>query len=176
MAAKSSEAARSTGSRRRRNRVDIAWPASRRLIVVDIENVVGGTCDTEARAEWAYRRLLDTIDFREEDQVVVGVDVGALAFVAWVWARARSVPGYGADGADIALLEVLREDVARRFNAIVVASGDGIFADLVTELTGHGVHVTVAAHECALSAKLRLAASEVVLLSRLEGVPSQRSA
>ena len=108
--------------------------------------------------------------------MVVGVDVGALAFVAWVWARARSVPGYGKDGADLALLEVLQEDVARRFDAVVVASGDGVFADLVMELTGRGVHVTVVAHECALSAQLRLAASEVVLLSRLEGVPSQRSA
>ena len=80
----------------------------------------------------------------------------------------RAAEGYGADGADRALLEVLTYDVHRRFERVVIASGDGIFAESVALLTQRGTHTTVVAHERGLSARLRMAASEVVLLSRLD--------
>ena len=51
------------------------------------------------------------------------------------------------------------------YDRVVLASGDGIFADAVAGLVAHGVHVTVAAHETALSPLLAEVASEVLLLS-----------
>ena len=162
--------------RQRGNATDVVWPTNRRLVLVDIENVVGGPCTTEACAEWAHRRVLDTVGLGRQDQVVVAVDGTFLSCVAWVWSMARTLAGYGENGADLALIEVLREDVASRFRSVVLASGDGIFTDLVAELTEHGVHVTVVAHESGLSARLREAASEVVLLSGSGGLPTQRSA
>lgn len=160
---------------------EVAWTLGRRLILVDVENVVGGECSTEARARWAQRRLTDEIGTLSVDFVVVAVDAAGLANVGWEWPSARRLMGYGKDGADRALLEVLAEDVDRRFRQVVLASGDGIFTEPAVELTARGVEVTVVAHECALSSRLRLVASRVVLLSRLDdtgpgGVPAQRTA
>ena len=169
-------------SRRRSARPrDVAWTQGRRLVLVDIENVVGGECSTEARARWAQRRLADEIGDLSVDLVVVATDASGLINVGWEWATARRLIGYGKDGADRALLEVLGENVDRRFAQVVLASGDGIFTEPTVELTTRGVEVTVVAHECALSSRLRLAASRVVLLSRLDdsgpgGVPAQRTA
>lgn len=149
-------------------------------MVVDIENVVGGPCTTEAMTRWARTLLHDALSLRSGDQVVVGMDGATMQAVAWEWERVRLVPGrHVKDGADLALLEVLDEDLARRFDEVVLVSGDGIFAEAVSSLTRQGVKVVVAAHECALSLQLRLAASELVLLSQAEaygGVPRQRIA
>jgi hypothetical protein len=148
---------------------------------VDIENVVGGECSTEARSRWAQRRIVDEIGELPTDFFVVAMDASGLAHAGWQWQTARRLVGYGKDGADLALLEVLSEDVDRRFEQVVLASGDGIFTEPTVELTSRGVEVTVVAHECALSTRLRLAASRVVLLSRLGdagpgGLPTQRTA
>jgi len=153
----------------------VSWGRGRRLVLIDVENIVGGPCSTEACARWARRRLEDELGpFGDlwSDQVWVGVDGGGLRNVAWEWSAGRPVEGYGENGADLALLELLTDDVRRRFERVVLASGDGIFAERVASLTRRGVHTTVVAHECGLSAPLRIAASEVVLLSRLEGWPA----
>ncbi|MDX6326191.1 MAG: hypothetical protein QOK15_2545 [Nocardioidaceae bacterium] len=170
-------------ARRRRSSVprDLRWTMGRRLILVDIENVIGGECSTEARARWAHRRIEDEIGGLPTDCVVVAVDASGLTSVGWEWDRARRLIGYGENGADLALLDVLNENVDRRFERVVIASGDGIFTEPTVELTGRGVDVTVVAHECALSGRLRLAASRVVLLSRVGDagpgdVPAQRTA
>ncbi|HET6561557.1 MAG TPA: NYN domain-containing protein [Marmoricola sp.] len=164
-------------TRHRRTR-DLTCARGRRLVLVDIENVVGGPCNTPDRTRWAHRRLRDAVGLGSTDHIVVGVDASGLESVCWDWPRVRYVAGYGEDGADRALLDVLAEDVADRYEHVVLASGDGIFAEMVAALTAAGVRVTVVAHEVALSASLRLAASDVVLLSRIgaSGVPASRSA
>jgi hypothetical protein len=159
-----------TGRRVRRargaRRVDCCWGRGRRLVVVDVENIAGGPCTTEAMAQWVRRRLADAGVLTSDDMVTVAVDQGGMAAVAWAWETARRLPGRGENGADLALLEVLAERIPERYGAVVLASGDGIFADAVTELVAQGVHVTVVAHEVSLSRRLRAAASECVLLSR----------
>lgn len=165
---------------RRRRASDLTWTTGRRLVVVDIENVVGGLCRTEGMTRWGRRFLQDALHLRPQDQVVVGADGETMHAVAWDWARARLVLGrHVKDGADVALLDVLDEDLPRRFDEVLLVSGDGIFTDAVAALTQQGVKVTVAAHECSLSLQLRLVASELLLLSREESyaaVPTQRSA
>ncbi|HYO39786.1 MAG TPA: NYN domain-containing protein [Nocardioidaceae bacterium] len=151
---------------RRRGRTDLRWCTERRLVLVDIENIVGGACDTSARARWARHRLENVVGLRHQDQVVVGVDGGGVVCAASEWPGARAVIGKGKDGADRALLEVLAEDLPSRYRHVVLASGDGIFAEAVAELTRHGLDVTVVAHESGLSRRLREAATRVVLLSR----------
>ena len=155
---------------RARRSPDFEWAHGRRLVLIDVENVVGGPCSTEACARWARRRLEDELGpFGEQwaDQVWVGVDAGGLRNVAWEWRNGRPLEGYGADGADRALLELLTDDVPRRFERVLIASGDGIFADAGAALAGRGVHLTVVAHECGLNRRLRASATEVVLLSRV---------
>ncbi len=174
------EARRELRRSRRSGALDLSWRRGRRLVVVDLENVVGGLCATEAMTRWGKRFLDDSLGLLPHDLVVVGVDGRTMPLVAWDWERARIVPGRAQkDGADLALLEVLDEDVARRFDEVVLVSGDGIFADIVASLIQQGVKVTVAAHESALSLELQLAASELILLSRIAqhgGIPDPRSA
>jgi hypothetical protein len=154
-----------------RRRPGLRWCRGRRLVVVDLENVVGGPCDTADKVRWARQRLVDVGVLSSEDLVVVGVDQGALVCAGLAWKGPRHVPGYGESGADKALLDVLGEDVGRRFEEIVLVSGDGIFARTVARLTANGVRVTVVAHEVGLSLRLRMAAARVVLLSSAPGAP-----
>ena len=72
----------------------------------------------------------------------------------WEWPARRPVEGYSENGADLALLSVLTDDMPRRYERVVIASGDGISADETARLTQSGVHTTVVSHECALSARL----------------------
>jgi hypothetical protein len=84
------------------------------------------------------------------------------------------VVGSGPDGADLALLEVLAEhDVEGRFDAVVVASGDGIFTDAVSELAGMGLSTLVISRPEALSRRLRLAAGGRVVAFDSNGGPDQ---
>ena len=137
----------------------------RRYVAMDIENINGGAVQHMQRADAAWNEVATAVDLLEGEQVVVGVGPSSLLASGVVHPSARMVMGRGIDGADHALIEVLRgEHVARRFGAVVIASGDGIFADVAAELASAGVAVTVVAREGHLSTRLRLAAQQVVLL------------
>ena len=59
----------------------------------------------------------------------------------------------GVDGADRALLSVVEnEGIAVRFEGVVIASGDGIFAEAAALFAGCGLSVTVVSRERALYA------------------------
>ena len=154
---------RSRGTRRRR--ADVQWGRARRLVVVDLENIAGGPCLTEDCAAWVRRRLSDAGALRRGDQVTVAVDESALSSVVWAWRGSSCRWGRGPDGADLVLVEELTDRVSARFGEVVVASGDGIFAEPVADLVARGVRVTVVAHGVLLSGRLAQAATEVVLLS-----------
>ena len=78
---------------------------------------------------------------------------------------ARSLWQPGKDGADRALLEILRtESIAERFRHVVIGSGDGAFVDSVRELRLFGVLVTVVSRPGSLSTRLGRAANRVLLL------------
>lgn len=135
----------------------------RRLFVVDIENVVGGLCSSQEMATWARLALEAVLPPSVGDHVVVGTCHLGLLPAGCGWQGPRYVVGSGRDGADLALLEVLAEGVDRRFDELVIVSGDGIFADAAARLGGAGLAVTVVAHQDGLSRRLRMAATKVVL-------------
>jgi len=88
---------------------------------------------------------------------------------AYVRYRIRSGP----DGADLELLDVIdHENVAERFTHVVIGSGDGIFADAATSLAAASRWVTVVSRCESLSARLRLAACDVIYLNTIELVSS----
>jgi uncharacterized LabA/DUF88 family protein len=63
----------------------------------------------------------------------------------------------------LALKGVLDDETLKnRYSGLVLASGDGIFAARVAEITSAGMPVTVVARRESLSARLRLAATGVV--------------
>jgi hypothetical protein len=85
----------------------------------------------------------------------------AAAWFAWP-AAARRLVRSGPDGADLALLEVLEhENVARRYDLIVIGSGDAIFALPAAKLQEAGATVVVVSRRSALSRRLRLAVRDI---------------
>lgn len=136
----------------------------RKLVVVDIENAIGGAAINELDVAAAKRRLLGAISIGDYDQIVIGTSHVGLIPVGCAWHGLRYVVRSGPDGADLALLEVLEEDIARRFRNVVVVSGDGIFTDGVAALGREGVAVTVVANRNSMSRRLALAASHVIYL------------
>jgi len=146
------------------NASPLASPSGRRLVAVDIENVVGGAVISAQSVLWARRTIEGAIPPRYGDIVVLGTSHLGLLNVGCNWPAVRYVVRSGANGADLALLEVLQENVVNRFDEVILVSGDGIFAEAVASLCSQTVRVTVAAKRTSLSRRLHLAAAEVVLL------------
>lgn len=137
----------------------------RRLVVVDIENVVGGAVMAVEQAAWARLTIEDAADLRDGEQVIIGTSHIGVLPTGLGWSGPRIVARSGGDGADLALLEVLtQERVAERFDQVVLVSGDGIFAGAVAALGAAGVKVTVVAWPDGCSKRLRMAASHTIFL------------
>lgn len=138
--------------------------AGRRIVLVDIENLIGGAVLTADQVTWAKTQLVEAIGLVDRDQVVIGTSHIGLVTIGTSWERQRYVVRSGDDGADIALLEVLAENLNTRYDEVVLASGDGIFTDAVAGLAAAGVDVHVVAPADALARRLSFAASRVTLL------------
>ena len=63
-------------------------------------------------------------------------------------------------------LRSLTEDIATRYEEVILASGDGIFARAVAELEAEGVVMTVLGRSGSIARSLELAASRVVYMPR----------
>lgn len=147
------------------------------LHLVDIENLAGGAECSPAGMKWAAAEYCRVSGFRPEDQMVVASSHRA-APAAWFAAppRARRVVRSGPDGADLALLAELTDDrIVRRFDRIVIGSGDGAFAESAARLHRLVEVVTVVA-PCpqSLSKRLRSACLDVRLVaeSRADAYPA----
>jgi len=136
----------------------------RRMVLVDIENVVGGSAEVGEHIGWAKATVGRLVSARPGDHVVVGCGPSGLLELGCTWTHVRYVVRSGRDGADLALLEVLEENIARRFTELVFVSGDGIFADAIGGLAARGIRTTVVAHRDGLSRVLELAAHTVNFL------------
>jgi hypothetical protein len=145
----------------------------RRLVLVDIENMVGGACTTGSAARQARDAVAATGQIGVTDHVVIGTSHIGLISVGTNWDRARYVVRSGRDGADLALLEVIAENVATRFESVVLASGDKIFASAVADLAAAGVATTVIGRRGHIARALHQAAARVIYLDH---TPDARAA
>jgi hypothetical protein len=137
----------------------------RRLVVVDIENVVGGSVRTIQQAAAAHEAVRRTVALTGIEQVVIGSSPAGVLPSGLGWRGARLVARPGANGADLALLQILTDErIAERFDEVVLVSGDAIFTEAVADLGAAGVHVTVVSRHEACSKRLRLAAGQTVFL------------
>ena len=137
----------------------------RRLHLVDIENLLGDPRPNEFAVEMALSTYVELTGFVEgEDLLVVACGHGAaLAVGCCLGGHHRLRVRRGQDGADYELLDVFdNERPEERFDEVVLASGDGIFADRVADLASRGVAVTVVSRPDSLSHRLRFAATAVV--------------
>ena len=135
----------------------------RSLHLIDIENLTGSPSPSTAEVGW-YHIAYEAMHVGPKDHMVVAYSHHAAPSVRWGWPRGRHLWRSGKDGADLALLEVItQERVEERFKSVVLASGDGIFADAVARLGAQGVDVTVVSRPESLSQSLMLAASRHTL-------------
>lgn len=152
-----------------RTRCDRRAGGDRALVLVDAENIASVALPSEPRCAADRAELRRVWGVRAGDQVIVASSHRAARNVWWAWPAARRVVKSGADGADLALLGAVDvDDVCARFTRVVIASGDGIFADLASALTDRGAEVVVIARQGSISNRLAESASRTVMLPRLD--------
>ena len=148
----------------------------RRLILIDVENFNGDPVVTPAQARWCRRILDNWIQPGPCDIVVLAADVTTVTNVYARWPRHRILPGYGKNGADLRLLDVMEEDLPPRFSEMVLVSGDRIFAEKVSQLAGQGLPTTVYSHTEDLSKRLKFAATNTITsITTTTDLPIRRS-
>lgn len=149
------------GHTKHREADEAATAQVRTLCLVDLENMACGAKLGKARVARLQRQICVTVGLSDHDQVVIATG-GKNAFAAWYgWkGSAQRLMRPGRDGADLALLEAIRDHrkIAQRYQSVVIASGDHIFAPAVAALKALGLEVIVVAPPVGLSKQMRLAA------------------
>jgi hypothetical protein len=160
-----------TRRKTRRAARSLTLAQDRTLHLVDVENICGtGRLDSEL-VRTVRGLVAPESQLSGQHHWVVAASSSTSALALAEWPQARRVVRYGADGADLALLEVL-DDEATRYSRVVVYSGDGIFSEPLACLAAAGLETTVVARPERLSARLRLSAHHVVLLASLAQSPA----
>lgn len=134
------------------------------VVIVDLENACGGSALVPANQK-KVREIVGRLHVGSPPLVIYST--GPLAprlapNLLWEWSPARYVPGTGLDGADNALIKVMRhEPIAARSTRVFLVSGDHAFVEPVEELRRRGIPTTVVANPRGLSRRLSSVADEV---------------
>lgn len=134
---------------------------TRTLHLVDIENMACSSHLTHEDVAKTQQRIHAAVELRPGDHTLIAASHhNALAtYYGWVGSAQRSARS-GQDGADMVLLEAIEDIrwVADRYQRVVLASGDHIFAFAVANLKAAGLEVVVISPDRGLSTAMRLAA------------------
>src|ERR1700722_10550794 len=151
---------------RRLRQASFRWPfPERALHVVDIENLAGAAIPSLDLVSEVQGRYLACLGFGADDQVVLAASHLGLLNAGLGWPHARYRVRSGKDGADLALIDVLEhENVAARFDHVVIGSGDGRFGQAAASLAARGVHITVVSRRGSLAQGLARVARDVIYL------------
>lgn len=141
-------------------------PADRTLHLIDLENLAGGEFNDAGALRRTWASYQEVVPIRSGDHVIlasnpaIGLEAGLLYPQGLLKVR------HGPDGADLALLDEVRDRgwIASRFHRVVIGSGDGIFLGLLNDLRRHGVATGVVSLGNGLSWQLSNAAHFVRLL------------
>jgi hypothetical protein len=156
-----------------RNPISCGKTPERHLVLIDMENIARCPCPTAVEASAAHVGLRKAVPELDAGQVVVACNHRAAATVSFEFPSALRLWRSGPDGADLALIDQMRDlRVMRRFDRVTLCSGDGIFAETVAALALAGIHTTVVSWADRLSRRLRMAAQGIVMLA----TPSQEAA
>ena len=132
-------------------------PPGRSLHLLDIENLMGGPFAGKHALQSASAQYRRVAAVKDSDLVIVGCNPRLAWETDAAWPGAEVRVGIGPDGADRALLSAVSDDlwIARRFDRVIVGSGDGIFANTIMALKGWGIAVGVVSLRTSLSLALR---------------------
>jgi hypothetical protein len=131
--------------------------SKRSLHLVDLENLVGDPRAEGALALDTFRAFLEISRWEAGDHLIVASNPWLMAKVAFDLPRASSLHAvHGRDGADIMLLSLAPPElVIKRYDRLVVGSGDGIFGARAATVHEQGIRVDVVARADACSQRLR---------------------
>lgn len=116
----------------------------RTLHVLDVENLAGTGHLTDVLVAELAAAYTTTVRVGETDHVVLGCAHHNAAAVFFTWPTpARGVMRSGPDGADLALLDVLDENIPARYTHVIIGSGDHLFTPAIRRLRHAGVRVDV---------------------------------
>ena len=120
-------------------------PVGRRLVLIDLENLVGGSGATLETVRDALAALAVAVGRRADDVRVVASGSTLITTSMCLLSGTRVSLGRGKDGADLRLLDDLEPaHVVGRFDSVVLVSADGVaFADRVATLARLGVPTDV---------------------------------
>lgn len=139
----------------------------RALHWVDIENLAGNPAADADRITRIWAAYRGGVPISKSDHVVVA-SCSQFAKTAWFVLPATGIQRRvrdGADGAELALLDEFDvEATARRFDRLVIASGDGRFTEAALTARAAGLHVH---HVVGLSQPARRLTAAVTTHSRL---------
>lgn len=137
----------------------------RTLHLVDLENLCGGPDQVTAEKHTVADLYQLKAGIARDDHVVVATNPSALVHCFDIFPGSQLVGQHGPDGADSALLEILGEIdwIAKRYDRVIVGSGDHCFAPSAAALRARGILVGVVAREGSLSRSLAARADFVRL-------------
>lgn len=140
---------------------------NRELHLIDIENELGAGQVKAADIARFRSFYLKANNVPADAHIVVAASSSQnLLEAAFGWPGARTVWLPGHDGADRALLEIAyEENVEKRYDKVVIASGDHIFAEAAKSLQNLGVKVKVFARAVFISVILQSICKDVELYS-----------
>lgn len=139
----------------------------RTTVIVDLENACGGSWQVPLFHKEVHRAVHRLVGGGNH-LTIFSTGPKALELcpeLLFVWNGARYVQGYGLDGADNALLNVIsNEPVASRSSRLVLVSGDHAFTSSIADLKARGIRTTVVARPQSLARNLAQVADEICWL------------
>ena len=138
-------------------------PPGRAFHAIDVENLIGGSSAEQSVIERVAADYRNIVPAAVDDHIVIGANPSLGHLAVQFWPSARLVVRRGRNGADIALIECVKdvEFTAARFDRIVIGSGDGVFVHVVRAFRRLGLPVEVVARQGRLSRELAATASVV---------------
>jgi hypothetical protein len=134
----------------------------RTLHLIDVDNLLGDPVTTDRRRiDLLFGDYRGVAQFVGGDHAVVatGCNAGHVLAVELGWPQARHCRRSGPDGADLALLEEADWAAAsRRYDRVVLGSGDRIFLEALDHLRAADIRVDVVARSRSLARGLAVRA------------------
>lgn len=145
---------------------------------IDIENLAGNGRLLSQDVVGVRDRFQQAVAPDEMDLFTVGCDSSNAFHVRSAFPGARLVVGRGPDGADLALIEAMQEDMQSGAwsTQVLLGSGDHIFAPILAAMAGEGAITRVVGIEGHTSHRLKLAAHHTTLLPELKALQYKWSA
>jgi len=138
---------------------------------LDVDNLCQSGLAPKHMVEASLKAIRVRFQPNETDQIFCAATAKAAFFCKQFWPTCSVRVGRGADGSDLRLLNDADPIwLSQRFNRVVIASADGIFAELAQKLQQLGVKVIIASTTAMVSHKLLAVAPVVVLETSIPSI------